>query len=314
MWSSQARRRVDSEKSGLTESKLRKESMMKEFKGKVAVITGGGSGIGLAIAQRCVQEGVKVVLADVNMADLTEAEAQLKAAGGTVISVRTDVAKRSDVEALAEKTLEAFGAVHLIFNNAGVGGGSTPWESTWNDWEWVLGVNLWGVIHGVKIFTPIMLAQNTECHIVNTSSGVGLAGYYPMVCYSVSKHAVVALSENLYVSLAQRNSLVKTSLLCPGVVKTKIVSSFRNRPAELRDKPVPVSDEQKALWSALIAGIDETGITPEEMADQVFTAIREERFYILPPEAKPLVRLRMEAILEERNPSTHFDVPRAPEK
>ena len=139
---------------------------MKEFKDRVAVITGAASGIGRAIAERCAQEGMQVVLAGINEANLTKVEAELKATGATVISVQTDVAKQSDVEALAQRTLDAFGGVHLLVNNAGVGAGSSVWGSTWNDWEWVIGVNLWGVIHGVKVFTPIMLAQHDEGHMV----------------------------------------------------------------------------------------------------------------------------------------------------
>ena len=168
---------------------------MKEFKGRVAVITGAASGIGRGIAERCVKEGMKVVLADINDADLAKTEAELRALGGEAISVRTDVAKRSDIEALAKKTLDTFGAVHLLFNNAGVEAGLTPWEATWNDWEWVIGVNLWGVIHGVKVFTPLMLAQNTECHIVNTASMAGLIAGSNCAPYIATKHAVVGLSE-----------------------------------------------------------------------------------------------------------------------
>ena len=147
---------------------------MKEFAGKVAVITGAASGIGRGIAEWCVRVGVKVVLADIEEAALGKAEAELQSLGGTVLSVRTDVSKRSDVEQLARQAFNASRSVHLLFNNAGVAAGGAPWEATWNDWEWVVGVNLWGVIHGVKIFTPLMQAQNTECHIINTASSAGL--------------------------------------------------------------------------------------------------------------------------------------------
>ena len=147
---------------------------MKEFKGKVAVVTGAASGIGRALAGRCIRAGMKVVLADIEAANLVKAETELRTAGGIVLGVKTDVSKRTDVELLARQTLDAFGQVHLLFNNAGVAAGTAPWEATWNDWEWVVGVNLWGVVHGVKVFTPLMLAQNTECHIINTSSAAGL--------------------------------------------------------------------------------------------------------------------------------------------
>jgi NAD(P)-dependent dehydrogenase (short-subunit alcohol dehydrogenase family) len=187
-----------------------REDTTKEFKGKVAVITGGASGIGRGIAERCVREGMKVALFDIEEANLTKAETELKTLGGTVLGVRTDVSKRSDVELLARQALDAFGQVHLLFNNAGVGAGGAPWEATWNGWEWVIGVNLWGVIHGVKVFTPLMLAQNTECHIVNTSSAAGLIVGGGSAPYAATKHAVVALSESLYLTLQQRNSLVKS--------------------------------------------------------------------------------------------------------
>jgi NAD(P)-dependent dehydrogenase (short-subunit alcohol dehydrogenase family) len=219
---------------------------MKDFRGKVAVITGAASGIGRGIAERCVSEGMKLVLADIDEANLTKAETELKTAGGTVLGVRTDVSKRSDVERLARQALDAFGQVHLLLNNAGVAAGGAAWEATWNDWEWVIGVNLWGVIHGVKAFTPLMLAQNTECHIINTSSAAGLivgGGFAP---YAVTKHAVVALSESLYLTLQQRNSLVKVSVLCPGLVRTNIANAERNRPAELRNDPVTMTPETAA--------------------------------------------------------------------
>lgn len=282
---------------------------MKDFKNKVAVVIGGASGIGLSIAERCVQEGMKVVLSYINAGDLAEAEAQLKGLGGTVLTVRTDVTKRSDVEALAQKTLEAFGEIHLLVNNAGVSAGLAPWEATWNDWEWVVGVNLWGLIHGIKIFTPIMLAQNTDSHIVNTSSAGGLIGFHPSGAYQATKHAIVALSENLSVSLSIRNAPVKVSVLCPSWTKTKIAAAERNRPAALQDKPVPVSPQEQAIADFMNQSV-EAGMSPTEVADQVFRAIREERFYIIThPESKVLIRERMEGILEERNPRNPFAPP-----
>ena len=160
---------------------------MKEFKDKVAVITGAASGIGRALADRCVQEGMKVVLADVEVEALTKTEESMKAAGATVLAVRTDVSQAGDVEALAEKTLEAFGAVHLLCNNAGVATEAAVWESTIAEWEWVMGVNLWGVIHGVRVFVPVMLAQDTECHVVNTASMAGLISGPGLGVYKVTQ-------------------------------------------------------------------------------------------------------------------------------
>jgi NAD(P)-dependent dehydrogenase (short-subunit alcohol dehydrogenase family) len=275
---------------------------MKDFKGKVAVITGAASGIGRGIADRCVSEGMKVVVADIDEANLAKAETELKTAGGTVLAVKTDVSKRSDVEALARKAFDAFGQVHLLFNNAGVAAGGSPWEATWNDWEWVVGVNLWSVIHGVKVFTPLMIAQNTECHIVNTSSGAGLIVGGMSAPYSVTKHAVVALSESMYLALQQRNSLVKVSVLCPGLVRTNIVDVERTRPAEFRNEPVPMTPERQAGLAAFKTAID-ASMRPSQVADMVFDAIQKEQFYILThPEWTEIIQLRTDKLLRMENP------------
>jgi NAD(P)-dependent dehydrogenase (short-subunit alcohol dehydrogenase family) len=277
---------------------------MKEFKNKVAVITGAASGIGRGIAERCVSAGMKVVLADIDEANLTKAETELKTPGGSVLGVRTDVSKRSDVELLARQALDAFGQVHLLFNNAGVAAGGAPWEATWNDWEWVIGVNLWGVIHGVKVFTPLMLAQNTECHIVNTSSTAGLIAGSFSAPYAVTKHAVVALSESLYLTLQQRNSLVKVSVLCPGLVRTNIANAESNRPTELRNEPVTPTPEMEAGLAAFKAVI-ERSMPPLQVADVVFDAIQKEQFYILPhPEWTEVIRLRTDKLLRMENPQS----------
>jgi NAD(P)-dependent dehydrogenase (short-subunit alcohol dehydrogenase family) len=278
---------------------------MREFKDKVAVITGAASGIGRGIAERCVGAGMKVVLADVDQANLTKAETELKTAGGTVLAVRTDVSKRSDVEMLARQALDTFGQVHLLFNNAGVTADGAKWEATWNDWEWAIGVNLWGVIHGVKVFTPLMLAQNTECHIVNTSSMGGLIVGSLFAPYSVTKHAVVALSENLYLTLQQRNSLIKVSVLCPGCVRTNIADAERHRPAELRNEPVEKTPQMQAALDAYKAAVETAGVSPLQVADVVFEAIRKEQFYIFPnPEWIELVKLRMDKLLRMENPQS----------
>ncbi|MGA2274421.1 MAG: SDR family NAD(P)-dependent oxidoreductase [Bryobacteraceae bacterium] len=281
---------------------------MKAFQGKVAVIAGAASGIGRAIAERCVSEGMKVVLADVDDANLTKAETELKTRGGTVLGVRTDVSKRSDVELLARRAVDAFGQVHLLFNNAGVAAGGAPWEATWNDWEWVIGVNLWGVIHGAKVFTPLMLAQNTECHIINTSSTAGLIVGGGSAPYAVTKHAVVALSECLYLALQQRNSLVKVSVLCPGLVRTNIADAERNRPAELRNEPVKMTPEMQAGLAAFKAAI-EVSMPPLEVADAVFDAIQKEQFYILPhPQWTEVIQLRTDKLLRLENPQNPIAV------
>jgi NAD(P)-dependent dehydrogenase (short-subunit alcohol dehydrogenase family) len=201
---------------------------MKDFSGRIAVVTGAASGIGRALAERCAREGMRVVLADVEPGPLAEVEAGLRAGGGTALAVRTDVSQAKDVEALAQKTLDAFGATHLLFNNAGVATSGTVWESSLADWEWVIGVNLWGVIHGVRAFAPIMLAQDAEGHIVNTASLSGLISFPRGGAYAATKHGVVTLSEALHHELAERGERVKVSVLCPGLVQTRIVDCARN--------------------------------------------------------------------------------------
>ncbi len=278
---------------------------MKDFKGKVAVVTGGASGIGRALAERCAKEGMKVVLADIEEGPLAKAEQELKVSGTEVLAVRTDVSKAADIEALAKKTVETFGSVDLLFNNAGVGGASgTVWENTLADWEWVMGVNLWSVIYGVKYFVPLMLAQDTEGHIVNTASIAGLITYPGSGIYKVTKHGVVTLSETLFQELALKNAKIKVSVLCPAWVNTKIFESERNRPADLQNDPleVEVSPESQQLAEGFRYAVNH-GKPPQEIADIVFNAIQEEKFYILPHQrAKAMIQSRMEDILMERNP------------
>ena len=275
---------------------------MNEFEGKVAVVTGAASGIGRALADRCVEEGMKVVLADVDVEALTITEASMKGSGAAVLAVRTDVSQAGDVKALAQKTVDAFGAVHLLCNNAGVAGTAAPtWENTLADWEWVMGVNLWGVIHGVRVFVPIMLAQDTECHIVNTASMAGLISCPGLAAYKVTKHGVVTLSETLHHELAERGAKVKVSVLCPGIVNTRIMESARNRPGHL-PATEPLDPASAAGWEALRQLVP-AGMPPVQVADAVFKALRKDQFYILThPEGKESVRTRMEDILQERNP------------
>jgi NAD(P)-dependent dehydrogenase (short-subunit alcohol dehydrogenase family) len=218
---------------------------------------------------------MKIVLADVNAADLAAAEAAMRAAGATVIGARTDVSKAEDVEALAARTLEAFGAVHLVVNNAGVAPLGNVWENTVADWQWTLGVNLWGVIHGVRAFVPLLM-QQTEAYIVNTASVAGLVAAPFMGPYNASKHAVVAISETLHHELAMSAPQVKVSVLCPGWVNTKIAESARNRPEHLKDGAAPDADA-----AALLRGFLEQGMPPDEVAAKVLDAMREERFWIL---------------------------------
>lgn len=275
---------------------------MKEFREKVAVVTGAASGIGRALAQRFAQAGMKVVLADVETAALEQAAHEIAAAGTAVLAVRTDISKAAEVERLAQTAVEKFGAVHIVCNNAGVALSAPSWMNTIADWEWVLGINLWGVIHGVRVFTPLLLAQGVEAHIVNTASLAGLIAGPGTAAYNVSKFGVVALSETLHHELTMLGSPVRVSVLCPGFVNTRILDSERNRPAELGETApkLPGAEEMEQMGRQLIAA----GSPPSLVAEIVFDAIRNERFYILPhPEWKQFIRTRMEDILEERTPS-----------
>lgn len=277
---------------------------MKNFRDKVAVITGAASGIGRALAVHCAREGMRVVLADIEEAELARAEQELRDAGAAALGVRTDVSCSGEVERLARRALAAYGAVDLLFNNAGVSAGTTLWESTPADWEWVMGVNLWGVIHGVRTFVPIMLAQDTACHIINTASINGLVSGVVNGIYHVTKHAVVTLSETLCHELQRRGAQIKVSVLCPAGVNTRIVDSARNRPAHLQNNPAPAFSPEAAARMQAARTAMEKEMPPRQVAEQVFAAIREEKFYILThPEWKDAVRTRMEDILLERNPS-----------
>ena len=277
---------------------------MKEFRGKVAVITGGAGGFGRAMAERCAREGMKIALADVDAAALASTAAELKAAGAAVVAVHTDVSNGNDVERLAQATLEAFGGVHLVINNAGVSPLGVVWENTAADWQWALGVNLWGVIHGVRVFTPIMLVQGAEGHIVNTASVAGLISPPGMGVYNVTKHAVVALTETLHHDLARRGAKLKCSVLCPAYVPTGIADSERNRPAALMNDGRVKSAEQLALESNLRKAVNSGRLSAADIAQAVFEAVREERFYILThPKINSAIRARMEDILAGRNPT-----------
>jgi NAD(P)-dependent dehydrogenase (short-subunit alcohol dehydrogenase family) len=275
---------------------------MQDFKDKVAVVTGGASGIGFALAQHCANKGMKVVLADIEASALAQAEQKLKAEGANVLTCQCDVSKPDDIDKLAQATLDRFGGVHLLFNNAGVGAGTTIWESTLADWEWTLGVNLWGVVHGIRKFVPIMLEQNTPCHIVNTASVAGLIAGPGLGIYKVTKHAVVTLSETLYYELAQKGAQVKVSVLCPGFVKTRIWESGRNRPSELQNEMQPPTPEMMVAFSE-IQQLVNTGMPADNLAEIVFDAIREDKLYILThPEFDGMIEQRMNSILNDGKP------------
>ena len=261
---------------------------MKEFKNKVAVITGAASGIGLGIARRAAKEGMKLVVADIEKDALIKTEEELKSSGVDVISVLTDVSKSEAIEKLAQKTIDTFGEVHLLCNNAGVAAPGLLWECTLDDWSWVLGVNLWGVIHGVRTFVPIMIQQENECHIVNTSSMAGLMpGSGGNGIYSVTKQGVVALSESLRDAFMQGGAKIGVSVLCPGIVNTKITDSERNRPAEFCGPDYePCFDriiKNHPDVEELVRGAPklwEMGTSPDQSGDVVFEAIKNKIFYI----------------------------------
>ena len=280
---------------------------MKNFNDKVAVITGAASGIGKEIAESCAQKGMKIILADVEKTALDKVESQLRSKGAEVVSIQTDVSKANEVEKLAKKTLDIFNGVHLLVNNAGVVAGTSSWESSLNDWEWVMNVNLMGIVHGLHYFVPIMLEQDTEAHIVNNASATGLVSYNLSAPYQVAKHGVVSLSEHLHYSLQQRNAKIGVSVLCTAWVKTRILNSRRNRPDELKDSSRKTQSGRKhaAPYVKKIRQAIKTGMPPKEVANHVFDAIQNEDFYIIthPSETIPLVQHRMEGILNQKSPS-----------
>jgi NAD(P)-dependent dehydrogenase (short-subunit alcohol dehydrogenase family) len=274
---------------------------MNEFKGKTAVVTGAGSGIGRALAGRFAAEGMRVVLADVQEDALQQAHAELREQGVDAIAVRADVRKLEDVQALEHAAVEAFGKVHILCNNAGVGSGGPMGEWTEGDWEWVLGVNLWGVIHGVRAFLPGMIAHGEDGHVVNTASMAGMVAGPFMGPYNVSKFGVVALSETLYHDLRLANAKIGVSVLCPGFVNTNIGDSARNRPAEYGEPAMRVAedDPRREMFRQMLA----SGMAPPQLAGIVFDAIKANRFYILThPDMKSAIQQRMNNILSERQP------------
>jgi len=284
--------------------------MIKDFAGKTAVLTGAGSGFGLECARIGARRGMHLVLVDVQQDALDKAAAELQAAGAQVLALQVDVSEAAQMEHLAQRVQERFGAPHFVFNNAGVGASGLVWENSVQDWRWVLGVNLWGVIHGVRLFTPMMLeaAQKDPAwrgHIVNTASMAGLLNPPNMGIYNVSKHAVVSLSETLYQDLALVTDQIGASVLCPYFVPTGIHQSERNRPADLaaakptRSQLIGQAMSDKAVSSGKV--------TAAEVAQRVFDAVAANQFYIYShPKAIGAVQTRLEDILQARNPTDPF--------
>lgn len=277
---------------------------MREFNDRVAVVTGAASGIGRALAERCANEGMKVVLADIEPEPLNIAAKELSSTGAAVIAVPTDVSKAEDVEQLAATTYETFGGVHVLCNNAGVGAGGPMAELKTRDWQWVLGVNLWGVINGITSFLPRMLAGGEDGHIVNTASLAGLVSAPFMAPYNASKFAVVAITESLFHELAMMRSPIGTSVLCPGWVNTNIYMSERNRPSDLGGGKQTEEDDPR---SQLLRGVLQAGLDPSDVATKVFDAIQASQLYVIThPDMLSAVEQRMRAILDGKNPELTF--------
>ncbi|MEG0677992.1 MAG: SDR family oxidoreductase [Comamonas sp.] len=284
--------------------------MIRNFEGKTAVLTGAASGFGLECARIAAQRGMNLVLVDVQQEALDKAEAEMKAAGAQVLARKLDVSDAAQMEALAAEVKTRFGAPHFVFNNAGVGAGGLVWENTVADWQWVLGVNVWGVIHGVRLFTPMMLEAakadpSFEGHIVNTASMAGLLAPPNMGIYNVSKHAVVSLTETLYQDLALVSDQVSASLLCPFFVPTGIGHSERNRPAAMADQPLTAS--QKIGQAMTDKAVSSGKVTAAEVAQKVFDAVASGQFYIYShPQALGSVQTRLEDVVQARNPTDPF--------
>ena len=284
--------------------------MIEDFKGKTAVLTGGASGFGLECARIAAGKGMNVVLVDIQQDALDVAEAEIQALGVQTLACRVDVSQPEQVDQLAHAVRQRFGAPHLVFNNAGVGAGGLIWENSVKDWEWVLGVNLWGVINGVRSFTPMMLEvasgdPSYRGHIVNTASMAGLLTPPNMGVYNVSKHAVVALTETLYQDLKLVTDQVSASLLCPYFVATGIDKSERNRPGDL---PAQTMTRSQQIQQAMMEKATGSGkVTAADVAQKVFDAIATDQFYVFShPRALGNVKSRMEAIVAIGNPPDPF--------
>jgi NAD(P)-dependent dehydrogenase (short-subunit alcohol dehydrogenase family) len=278
---------------------------MQDVEGKVAVVTGAASGIGRAMVDRFAAAGMQVVLADIEAEALEKAEAEVQSTGAETLAVVTDVSQRASVDALAAAAVERFGGTHVLCNNAGVSGGfgGALWETTERDWAWTMGVNLMGVVHGIQAFLPGMVARGEPGHVVNTSSVLGLATGGGSI-YGVRKHAVTRLSEGLWYDLRAAGAPIGVSVLCPGMIATRIISSGRNRPDELRNDGEPSGPEVEQRVAMVQQLFADEGMPPSEVAEMVFDGILAERFYVLThPEAeKETVRARFQAILDETDP------------
>ena len=285
---------------------------MQELNGKVAVVTGGASGIGRAMADRLAQAGMRIVLADIEAGPLEAAAKEMREAGADVVEARTDVTDFAQVEALLATTLDAFGAAHVVCNNAGVATAGTTWGASLADWEFTLGANLWGVIYGVKVFTPTLLEQN-EGHFVNTASMAGLVSAGNMAAYNVSKYGVVALTEALFQDLRNEGSEVGASVLCPAFVQSQIWNSSRNRPNALRDGAK--ENDEPSAGESMLRTVIENAMPAHQVADAVHDAIRTQQLYILTHESSfGPIEARMRNILDGTNPGPPLGSPETLQK
>ena len=290
--------------------------MISNFKGKTAVLTGAGSGFGLECARIAANLGMNVVMVDVQQDALDKASSEISATaatnGGQVLSFRLDISKVDEVEAMANKVFQTLGAPHFVFNNAGVGAGGLIWETSAKDWDWVLGVNLMGVVHGVRLFTPMMLDAakkdpTYQGHIVNTASMAGLLNAPNMGVYNVSKHAVVSLTETLYQDLRLVTDQISASVLCPFFVPTGISQSHRNKPSSMHDSNGKPTKSQLIGQAMSDKAVSSGKISAAEVAQKVFDAIAADQFYIYShPKALASVQTRMEDVVMLRNPTDPF--------
>ena len=276
---------------------------MQDLQGKVGVITGGASGIGLAMAERFGREGVKLVIADIQEDAIERAVAGLKAKGLHAIGVRTDVAKYADVEALARTTLDAFGKVHLVVNNAGVSITGPTWKMSLDDWRWVYDVNFWGVVHGIKAFTPILIEQGEQGHVVNTASLASFVGTGEHSPYSSSKAACLSISQSLYSELIAANTRIGVSVVCPGMVATDIHRSWRNRPAG--DRPWSDREWDDPQFRANSDVFQGSGVEPELIAEATLEAVLNDQFYVFYGENTEFRARFLDPIVKAENPPVH---------
>lgn len=284
---------------------------MKIEQKQVAVITGGASGIGFAMAQAFAHKGMRLVLADIEQAALDRAVTALKAEGTEAIGVKTDVAKWADMSRLADATLDTYGAVHMVCNNAGVSILGPTWEMSLDDWRWVYDVNLWGVVHGIKAFVPVMRRQGVAAHLLNTASMAAFGAIGTHTPYCSTKAAVVSISECLYSELQLEGATVGVSCLCPGMVDTQIHRSWRNRPQQ--DEAWSRRESQDAKWLQESAYVQGAGVAPETVAQRVVAGIEHDDFWIFSTDgALDHVKQRMTPFFDGSNPpvitaATAFD-------